>query len=94
MCESKPYLTLYTNPSCIACDATKKFLNERNTRYEVIDLSTDELALAAVKDLGYRQAPVVFARYPSGAESHWSGFRPDQLAGFVASSKKWGRDDS
>lgn len=94
MCESKPYLTLYTNPNCVQCDATKKFLNERNTRYEVIDLSTDELAMAAVKGLGYRQAPVVFARYPNGTEQHWTGFRPDLLAGYVAVARKWARHDS
>lgn len=92
MCESKPYLTVYTNPGCVQCDATKKFLNERNTRYEVIDLSTDELALAAVKDLGYRKAPVIFARYPSGSESHWSGFNPGKLMGFIRTAKRWGDD--
>ena len=93
MCESTPAITVYTNPSCIACDATKKYLSERHTKFETVDLSTDVLALAAVKDLGYMQAPVVFVRYPGGSESHWSGFRPDKLAGFVAVSKKWVRDE-
>ena len=93
MCESTPAITVYTNPSCIACDATKKYLTERNTKFETVDLSTDELALAAVKDLGYLQAPVVFVRYPNGSESHWSGFRPDKLSGFVAVSKKWVSDE-
>ena len=92
MCESTPAITVYTNPSCIACDATKKYLTERNTKFETVDLSTDELALAAVKDLGYMQAPVVFVRYPGGSESHWAGFRPDKLDGFVAVSKKWVRE--
>ena len=93
MCESKPVITVYTNPSCMACDATKKYLSERHTKFETVDLSTDELALAAVKDLGYLQAPVVFVRYPNGSESHWSGFRPDKLSGFVAVSKKWVSDE-
>ena len=93
MCESTPVITVYTNPSCMACDATKKYLSERHTKFETVDLSTDELALAAVKDLGYMQAPVVFVRYPNGSESHWSGFRPDKLDGFVAVSKKWVRDE-
>lgn len=89
MCESKPFLTVYTNPSCVQCDATKRYLNKHNTRYDVVDLSTDELALAAVKDLGYRQAPVVIARYPNGSESHWSGFQPSRLDGFIATAKRW-----
>ena len=93
MCESKPVITVYTNPSCVQCEATKKYLTERNTKFETVDLSTNELALAAVKDLGYLQAPVVFVRYPNGSESHWSGFRPDKLSGFVAVSKKWVSDE-
>ncbi len=93
MCESKPVLTLYTKSNCFQCEATKKYLNNHNTRYQEISLEEDELALAAAKDLGYRAAPVVFVRYPSGAESHWAGFNPGRLADFVASAKKWARDD-
>ena len=92
MCESRPVITVYTNPSCMACDATKKYLSERHTKFETVDLSTDELALSAVKDLGYRQAPVVFVRYPNGSETHWAGFRPDKLSGFVSASRKWERE--
>ena len=93
MCESTPAITVYTNPSCMACDATKKYLSERHTKFETVDLSTDELALAAVKDLGYMQAPVVFVRYPNGSETHWNGFNPSKLDGFIATAKRW-RDDS
>ena len=89
MCESKPVITVYTNPSCVQCDATKKYLSERHTKFETVDLSTDGLALAAVKDLGYMQAPVVFVRYPNGSESHWNGFNPSKLDGFIATAKRW-----
>ena len=89
MCENKPVMTVYTNPGCVQCDATRKYLTDRNTRFETVDLSTDELALAAVKDLGYLQAPVVFVRYPNGSETHWSGFQPSRLDGFIAAAKRW-----
>ena len=92
MCESTPAITVYTNPSCMACDATKKYLTERNTKFETVDLSTDELALAAVKDLWYLQAPVVFVRYPNGSETHWNGFNPSKLDGFIATSRRWAND--
>ena len=92
MCESKPVITVYTNPGCVQCDATRKYLTDRNTRFDVVDLSIDELALAAVKDLGYMQAPVVFVRYPNGSETHWSGFQPSRLDGFIATSKRWAND--
>lgn len=90
MCESKPVITVYTSPDCGQCGMTKKYLDRANITYDTVDFSTNPGALAAAKDLGYMQAPVVFVRYPSGAESHWSGFRPDKLSGFVASAKKWG----
>lgn len=92
MCESRPVITVYTNPSCMACDATKKYLSKRNTQFETVDLSTDGLALAAVKDLGYMQAPVVFVRYPNGSETHWNGFNPSKLDGFIATSRRWAND--
>ena len=92
MSESRPVITVYTNPSCMACDATKKYLSDRNTKFETVDLSTDELALAAVKDLGYMQAPVVFVRYPNGSETHWNGFNPSRLDGFIATAERWAND--
>ncbi|WP_416445445.1 glutaredoxin-like protein NrdH [Leucobacter sp. HNU] len=71
-------ITVYTKPSCGQCTATYRALDAKGLEYEVRDLSTDEAALQAVKDLGYLQAPVVVA----GAE-HWSGFRPDRISELV-----------
>ena len=92
MCHNPPAITVYTRESCIQCEATKKFLSNHNTRFAEVNLEEDKLALAAAKDLGYRSAPVVFVRYPSGAESHWAGFNPSRLKDFVESSKKWSRE--
>lgn len=94
MCHNPPVITVYSRSNCVQCSMTKKYLNNHNTRFEEVNLEEDELALAAAKNLGYRSAPVVFVRYPSGAESHWAGFNPSRLADFVESSRKWARDDS
>jgi len=67
-------VTVYTKPSCVQCTATYRALNARGIEFEVFDVSVDEKALQAVKDLGYLQAPVVIAD-----EEHWSGFRPDKI---------------
>jgi len=67
-------VTVYTKPSCVQCTATYRALNARGIEFEIFDVSVDEKALQAVKDLGYLQAPVVIAD-----EEHWSGFRPDKI---------------
>jgi glutaredoxin-like protein NrdH len=67
-------VTVYTKPSCVQCNATYRALDSKGIEYEVLDLSQDEQALAAVKELGYLQAPVVITD-----EGHWSGFRPDKI---------------
>jgi glutaredoxin-like protein NrdH len=67
-------VTVYTKPSCVQCNATYRALDSKGIEYEILDLSQDENALAAVKELGYLQAPVVITD-----EDHWSGFRPDKI---------------
>lgn len=67
-------ITVYSKPSCVQCDATKRALNKQGLDYEVIDMSLDLEALEFVKSLGYVQAPVVMA-----GDEHWSGYRPDLI---------------
>ena len=67
-------VTVYTKPSCVQCTATYRALNAKGIEFEIFDVSVDEKALQAVKDLGYLQAPVVIAD-----DEHWSGFRPDKI---------------
>lgn len=67
-------VTVYTLPSCIQCDMTKKYLDKNNITYSVVDLSQDLQAAKEVADLGYKQAPVVVYD-----KFHWSGFRPDKI---------------
>jgi glutaredoxin-like protein NrdH len=72
-------VTLYTLPSCVQCDSTKKVLQKNEIPYNEIDLSVDDSAMEMVKALGYASAPVVFA-----GEDHWAGFRPDKLSALAA----------
>ncbi len=74
-------VTVYTKPSCVQCNATYRALEARGVEYEVIDLSSDDSALATVKELGYLQAPVVVTD-----EGHWSGFRPDMIDALAVSA--------
>lgn len=67
-------ITLYTKPSCVQCDATKRLLDSKGIKYDTVDLTQDSDAMNKVQSLGYRSAPVVIS-----GETHWSGFRPDMI---------------
>lgn len=74
-------VTVYTKPQCVQCDATKRALSSKRIDYEAVDITEDPDALAAVKALGYMQAPVVVT-----SEDHWSGFRPDKIKALAPGS--------
>lgn len=67
-------VTVYTLPSCVQCDSTKRYLARNNVEFKTVDLSQDDAAMNMVKALGYTAAPVVVA-----GDQHWSGFRMDLL---------------
>ena len=72
-------VTVYTLPSCVQCDSTKKFMSKNDIEFVEVDLTQDSEAYELVKSLGYAAAPVVVA-----GEDHWSGFRPDKIQSIVA----------
>ena len=67
-------VTVYTLPSCVQCESTKKYLAKMDIPFETVDLAEDEVAMDLVRGLGYQAAPVIVS-----GDSHWSGFRPDKL---------------
>lgn len=73
-------VTVYTNPNCVQCEQTKRYLNLHEVGYSTVDMSTDEKALEMVLGLGFKAAPVVIAD-----DDMWSGFRLDRLSKLVES---------
>jgi glutaredoxin-like protein NrdH len=67
-------VTVYTTPSCVQCEQTKKYLDKNNVPYSVVDLSVNLEALEKVRNLGFAAAPVVMTENES-----WFGFRIDKL---------------
>lgn len=67
-------VTVYSKKSCVQCTATYRALDKQGIEYEVFDVSTDDEALATVKELGYLAAPVVVA-----GDDHWAGFQPGKI---------------
>ncbi|MFE5339668.1 glutaredoxin-like protein NrdH [Isoptericola sp. NPDC056578] len=74
-------ITVYSTPACVQCDATYRALDRKGISYDVVDLTQDPEALAMIRGLGYLQAPVVIA-----GDTHWSGFRPDQIGALASST--------
>ena len=72
-------VTVYSKPACVQCDATYRALDKHGIAYDVVDLTQDPTAIELVRSLGYLQPPVVVA-----GDTHWSGFRPDQIATLAA----------
>ena len=66
--------------NCVQCNATKNALDRQGIDYHLINLDTQPEAIDNLKALGYRQVPVVMTR-----DDHWSGFRPDKIAGLSQS---------
>ncbi|MEV7962362.1 glutaredoxin family protein [Oerskovia paurometabola] len=67
-------VTVYTQPACQPCLATKRLLTKRGVEFTEIDVTQDAEARELVRSLGYLEAPVVIA-----GDTHWSGYRPDQI---------------
>ncbi|MFM9378598.1 glutaredoxin family protein [Gordonia sp. VNK21] len=67
-------ITVYTQPGCGPCLATKRALDKSNLNYTVVDISQDDEARDYIRSLGYQQAPVVVV-----GDEHWSGFRPERI---------------
>jgi glutaredoxin-like protein NrdH len=71
-------ITVYTKPSCVQCDATKRHLTKLNLEFETIDITQDQEALDKIIGMGFQAAPVVITELGS-----WSGYQPDKINGLV-----------
>ena len=73
-------ITVYTKPSCVQCDMTKKFLDNSGISYSVEDITNPknkEQLERFLKD-GYMAAPIVVTD-----KKTWSGYQIDNLKELV-----------
>ena len=68
-------VTVYSKPNCMACNFTKKYLNDKGVKFEEIDVLKDAESLAMLRDKGFSQMPVVSIE----GEFH-TGFQPNLLS--------------
>lgn len=71
--------TVYTKPSCVQCEQTKKLLDKNGVEYSTVDITKDVDAYNMIVDMGFMSAPVVI----SGDDS-WAGFQPDKINALAA----------
>lgn len=71
--------TVYTKPSCVQCDMTKKMLDKIGVEYDTVDITQNPVALAMILDMGFKSAPVVITDTDS-----WAGFNPDKINSLAA----------
>ena len=71
-------VTVYTKPSCVQCEATKRMMDKLKIKYSTVDISADAEALDLVISKGFKAAPVVITDNDA-----WSGFNPDKISGLV-----------
>jgi glutaredoxin-like protein NrdH len=69
-------VTVYTNPNCVQCESTKRFLNGEGIAYDVQSLQAEENydKLVEFVNQGFKAAPIVVTD-----NDIWSGFRLDKL---------------
>ncbi len=68
-------VVIYTKPSCVQCDATKRMMDKLSIEYSTVDITEDPKALEMLVEKGYQSAPVVITDTES-----WSGFNPDKIS--------------
>ena len=69
-------VTVYTNPNCVQCEMTKKYLDKEGITYTVEDLQAEENydKLVAFVEQGFKAAPIVVTDTET-----WSGYKVDKL---------------
>lgn len=67
-------ILIYTRNDCVQCHATKRAMESRGLRFELINIDEQPHAADELRAQGFRQLPVVVTD-----ETSWSGFRPDMI---------------
>jgi glutaredoxin-like protein NrdH len=71
-------IIVYSNPNCVQCEQTKKYLTNHNVTFEAKMIQDSPEVLDLIREKNYSSAPVVVA-----GDDSWSGFRPERLAHVV-----------
>jgi glutaredoxin-like protein NrdH len=77
-------ITVYSNPSCQQCDATKRYLTKKGIEFQAEMLADHPKVLADALANGYTSAPVVVVENTeTDSRMSWGGFNPTNLRGLL-----------
>ena len=76
-------ITVYSNPNCVQCEQTKRYLSLHEVEFESKMIEDSPEVFAIIEANNYKAAPVVVV--DNGTS--WSGFRLEKLADLVATVK-------
>lgn len=71
--------TVYTKPSCVQCDMTKRLLDKNGIEYQTVDITEDLEAFDMLVNMGFKAAPVVIS-----GDQAWAGFNPEKINALAA----------
>ena len=71
-------ITVYTKPGCVACDATKRKMDDLGIEYTPEDLMSSPAVLQMAREQGITSAPVV-----DTGTAVWGGYKPDMIRTLV-----------
>lgn len=71
-----PKITVYSLPSCVQCNQTKKLMDREGIDYLAVQLEERPDLAAKFKEEGLLQAPIVVV---GNDGRRWTGFRPDLI---------------
>ncbi|WPO96245.1 glutaredoxin-like protein NrdH [Buttiauxella sp. HR94] len=75
-------ITVYTRNDCVQCHATKRAMESRGVKFEMVNIDLVPEAADTLREQGFRQLPVVIA-----GDTSWSGFRPDMINRLLHASR-------
>jgi len=84
-------ITVYTQPNCQPCKATKRWLDKRDIQFQETDVTKPENAndAEAIRALGFKEAPVVIVSTGDPeTDLMWSGFIPDNLTKYAHTTRE------
>lgn len=74
-------ITLFTQPGCQPCNATKRMLDRLGLEAKEVNVRETASAFDTIKSLNpaYNGTPVILVEREDGSIKHWDGFRPDSI---------------
>jgi glutaredoxin-like protein NrdH len=82
-------VTVYSQPHCQPCKATKRWLDKNQVTYTEVDVTTSPEDAEAIRALGFKEAPVVIVSTGDPeTDLMWSGFIPDNLRKYTITELK------